>query len=1192
MTFSKPRFVSKEQRDKRHVAATTIQCAVRTHRARIYVIEVRAQRAPAPATANILDEAYGRKCSHIATLLNDLEVQIHLRGSLLDDNNVPSEVVAIVDDFTSTYTSLRSTFRAVEAVIAELADQNMLASKLEDVNETLLQVQKGCVRLARFLAEKDSVFCALDADHLDCAWTDYKSLCDGAVADAAVHKALLHCEGLFRKALGPSAFQAGAGINRMRLGDKVFVDWHERVVEAIAGVSELRAAVAAAPMPPTEVPLSAAPPSTCDIAPAPEPPKDTGSPRPPKDKYDLAYLQSRWAKGLAQRSGDAEALKQRTQAEARQRAVEFQGRCRVQKAYREERNRYKLTIWEAVAEGWPVDKISQLVAQETKKAMQDGVSSFRLRDSTSENGRTLLQLACWWGHDHLVRYFVEKGSNLGQFDCVGNRFTLLHDAARAGHATVVRTLLEFGLSPSLPDSYGDLPLHWAARRNHLDATKALMEVVGKTRAAQVARWRTLGTRNHRGRIPMDLTTSFCLRAYLVDEQDKAIRGLEAHAAETDTDSSSVDPHLVALRRRHAVVAPVSSLRRELSFSKLSSTLVAPRAVTPKLRPIDASDDIDTRRQKELRVKKATAKAVKHFALGGAKRVRVRLAGQKFKSPLQSRKSSTGLHRASSGAIGSYALEDWACTLARWTESGTMCRTVATRRLLPSALQSLTIDGALDHRRHTDRALVEILVPKHEFPALSQHDIVGSGFESIAKYLETYDACAFGPHDKWDAMRYMAVRALFRECAAAKRSAMHRACVARCLEWIERTGNERDEALRASSIAKLDAIKLHHASDDFGKAPHGSYADAPVAEQIERYQHRDLRTSHIHRVAELKEKGIALAMPPPLPPATVRRSNQAESQELERQRAGYKFHTPETDAEFALNEVWRQRREEEATAKVKRDEVATVLAQWTMDRSRDEADLLRKQESTRMMTHRASTPVLPRPATTGGSNQEELDRPTTAKSLVTAPVVIKRSSQAAAGMRFRNPLPANFKRSTMAVKEATVVAATPVGRSYSMSDIRVESAPEPEPPVASYPASYMLGLPTEAAMTPPLQRVKRKKPKNDVRGIVPAQPVPSDPEFRLFHQATTARQCVPIKGEGKKYGMSALRKEELDEINDIRAAFERHHISFNAPVFERALLTPEDRPALECIKRLPTAGSKLLENPFPLQKSTLHKARSS
>ncbi|EQC40142.1 hypothetical protein SDRG_02792 [Saprolegnia diclina VS20] len=509
--------------------------------------------------------------------------------------------------------------------------------------------------------------------------------------------------------------------------------------------------------------------------------------------------------------------------------------------------------------------------------------------------------------------------------------------------------------------------------------------------------------------------------------------------------------------------------------------------------------------------------------------------------------------------------------------------VATRRLHPSALQSLRIE--------------EILAQRTLFPPLEQKDIAGSGFEAHATYLETLDEYVFGQNDKWDAMRYMAVRELMRECALAKRSAMHAACVARALEWIESTGNEHDEMLRAPSLSKLETIKLHRGATPADVRPRVSFADAPVPEQLLRYEQRDLRTSHIHRIAELKEKGISLPQPPPVVATEPPKSNQTELLELERQRAGYKFHTPETVAEIALNEVWRQRRDEDAQAKVQANEVQSVLFQWTMTRSRDEAELLRKQESSRMMTHRQSTPVLPssRPSTSSAlSNQDDMDllRPTPTKSLMgTAPVVIKKAASANTGMRFRNPLPANFKRISHR-DTLSVHAPTSMGRSYSMGDVR-PMLPEADapPPAAYYPASYMLSVPAEAAKTPPLQRVKRKKNKMDVRGLVPTQPVPLDSEFRVFHAATTARQCPSVRTEGKKgHGMSALRREELDEVDAIRAAFERHHMTFNAHVFERALLTPEDRPGLECVKRLPTAGSKLPENPLGSLRHSLHKSK--
>ncbi|EQC40141.1 hypothetical protein SDRG_02791 [Saprolegnia diclina VS20] len=665
-TLAKPRFFSKELRERKSVAALTMQCALRSHLART---RAAALRVGAPATSHtgdaVLDEAYARKTKHIASLLTDIANLLVLRTPSFvnasstdnDDDNKDTEghldrdeLLALYAEFESTLRSLTSTFAAVEAVIRELQDQALLLTKHEDINETLIQVQKGAVRLHRTILEKDARFCEMDAARLNAAYATYTTMvAESKQRDttSVLQKALRRCEAIFRRTLGPAAVQTGRGMDVTKVAGKVFADWHDAVTMAVESVRELEAA-ANVPITPAVVAVDVAPiveavPPPLVATVMPEVP-ETKSPR--RSSYDVAYLQARWASGLKLRAKDADAQRQRASAAEQQRYHAFQDRVYAQAQYREERNRCKLTIWEAVVEGWSVEKMSHLVAQETKRTMQDGVSSFRLRDAQSENGRTLLQLACWWGHEHLVRYFVEKGSNLGQFDSVCNRFTLLHDAARAGHAPVVRALLEYGLSVSVVDASGDLPLHWASRRNHLDAAKALLECDGKPPSAHVARWKSLGTRNARGKLPIDVTNSFSLRKFLLDEQDKALRGLEAHAAEAKVPTGTTDPYIYALRRRDAVIGPhalaAAPLRR--------ATLLLPAKPNHFG---ESGEYIDARRQKELRVKKATAKAVKQLTRDGAKRSLVRAAGQKLKAKLRPRKKSSYV-----GDPDAFPLDSW------------------------------------------------------------------------------------------------------------------------------------------------------------------------------------------------------------------------------------------------------------------------------------------------------------------------------------------------------------------------------------------------------------------------------------------------------------------------------------------------------------------------------------------------------
>lgn len=53
--------------------------------------------------------------------------------------------------------------------------------------------------------------------------------------------------------------------------------------------------------------------------------------------------------------------------------------------------------------------------------------------------------------------------------------TPLHCAARIGHTSMVKLLLENGASPNLATTAGHTPLHTAAREGHVDTALALLE---------------------------------------------------------------------------------------------------------------------------------------------------------------------------------------------------------------------------------------------------------------------------------------------------------------------------------------------------------------------------------------------------------------------------------------------------------------------------------------------------------------------------------------------------------------------------------------------------------------------------------------------------------------------------------------------------------------------------------------------
>lgn len=62
-------------------------------------------------------------------------------------------------------------------------------------------------------------------------------------------------------------------------------------------------------------------------------------------------------------------------------------------------------------------------------------------------------------------------------------------------------------------------------------------------------------------------------------------------------------------------------------------------------------------------------------------------------------------------------------------------------------------------------------------------------------------------------------------------------------------------------------------------------------------------------------------------------------------------------------------------------------------------------------------------------------------------------------------------------------------------------------------------------------------------------------------------------------VSDLRRAQLFEMEKIRQLFEQNHLQFNDSAFERGLLVPEDRSAMDCAQNLPISGSRLVMNPL-------------
>jgi len=82
--------------------------------------------------------------------------------------------------------------------------------------------------------------------------------------------------------------------------------------------------------------------------------------------------------------------------------------------------------------------------------------------------------ACKSDDDAVLQEFLLVQTNLDHVNAhAEDSYTLLHIAAEAGHANVVKLLLRHGASRSALDEDGQTPLHLATASGHLEAVKAL-----------------------------------------------------------------------------------------------------------------------------------------------------------------------------------------------------------------------------------------------------------------------------------------------------------------------------------------------------------------------------------------------------------------------------------------------------------------------------------------------------------------------------------------------------------------------------------------------------------------------------------------------------------------------------------------------------------------------------------------------
>merc|ERR1711865_617054 len=146
--------------------------------------------------------------------------------------------------------------------------------------------------------------------------------------------------------------------------------------------------------------------------------------------------------------------------------------------------------------------------------------------------------------------------------------------------------------------------------------------------------------------------------------------------------------------------------------------------------------------------------------------------------------------------------------------------------------------------------------------------------------------------------------------------------------------------------------------------------------------------------------------------------------------------------------------------------------------------------------------------------------------------------------------------------------------YSMNDTELDSKPVRLTP---YSTSAPLGNIWNARLNP----LKEAGADADDQDI-------ADPEIMVIRSEIDGRQ--PAKGPSANYEVgaggvlqpgiwSSARHQQLDERKRIEYQLSRHSLACSTNTIERALMIPEDRPRIECIRNLPVPGTLLPENPM-------------
>lgn len=110
----------------------------------------------------------------------------------------------------------------------------------------------------------------------------------------------------------------------------------------------------------------------------------------------------------------------------------------------------------------------------TVKEIHEGWGDFILNEF-SRDGYTPLQLACFFGHEEVAAYLIEKGALVNAVSRNPMAIQPLHAASAGNHVAIVRLLLNAGADANAVQQDGFRPLHSAAQNGNSEIIRLLLE---------------------------------------------------------------------------------------------------------------------------------------------------------------------------------------------------------------------------------------------------------------------------------------------------------------------------------------------------------------------------------------------------------------------------------------------------------------------------------------------------------------------------------------------------------------------------------------------------------------------------------------------------------------------------------------------------------------------------------------------